>query len=145
MLPWTNKRFAGAKRAAHAARKAGQANKTEAAYEQAVLLPALRAGELAGYWFESLTLVLSPGNACRYTPDYLVQRADGVLELHEVKGSKRDKLSGRAVPVVEEDALVKLKAAAAMYPFAVRMVWPEDRAMQQWSCRKYTREEEGEV
>lgn len=137
MLPWTNRRFSGTKRVAHAARKAGEMNKTEAAY--AARLECLRlAGEVAAWWFEPVTLVLSHGNACKYTPDFLVQRTDGVLELHEVKGSKKD--GGRIVPVVEEDSMVKVKAAAELYPFVFRMVWPTDRAMKAWESRSFTKE-----
>lgn len=137
MLPWMNKRFAGVKRTAHAAHKAGSQNKTEAAY--AAHLDRLRmGGRVAAWWFEPFALVLSHGNACRYTPDFLVQRPDGVLEIHEVKGSKKDKETGAAVPIIEEDSLVKVKAAAEIYPFVVRLVWPEDRAMTVWGRRCYT-------
>ena len=137
MLPWTNKRFSGAKRVAHAARKAGEMNKTESAY--AAHLDRMRAaGDVVAWWFEPVALVLSHGNACRYTPDFMVQRADGVLELHEVKGSR--KRDGRTVPVVEEDSMVKIKAAAELYPFIFRMAWPTDRAMVSWAFRDFTRE-----
>lgn len=137
MLPWTNKRFSGALRAACAARKAGEMNKTESAY--AAHLDRMRAsGDVAAWWFEPFALVLSHGNACRYTPDFLVQRPDGVLEIHEVKGSKKNKDTGLHVPIIEEDSLVKVKAAAEIFPFVVRLVWPEDRAMTLWGRRCYT-------
>lgn len=112
-------------------------NKTESAY--AAHLDRMRAsGDVVAWWFEPVALVLSHGNACRYTPDFMVQRADGVLELHEVKGSR--KRDGRTVPVVEEDSMVKVKAAAELYPFIFRMAWPTDRAMVSWAFRDFTRE-----
>ena len=63
--------------------KSGQMNKSEAAY--ATALEAARiAQEIVWYAFEGVTLKLADG--CRYTPDFAVLRADGVMEMHEVKG-----------------------------------------------------------
>lgn len=42
----------------------------------------------------------------RYTPDFLVMRRDFSLECHECKGG-----------YWEDDALVKIKVAAAKFPF----------------------------
>lgn len=73
-----------------------------------------RAGDVAWYRFEAMTLKLADG--CRYTPDFLVcladgkDGADGTLELHETKGFMRD------------DAQVKLRVCAEMYPFRLRLV-----------------------
>jgi hypothetical protein len=61
-------------------------------------------GEVASYWYESMTLKL--GADCRFTADFLVLLHDGGLELHEVKGS-----------FIRDDARVKLLAAADRYPF----------------------------
>jgi hypothetical protein len=83
-------------------RVAGQMNRTEAAYSE--LLEARRlAGEIRAWWFEAVTLKLA--HDCRYTPDFLVQLADGALECHECKGFWRD------------DARVKIKVAADKFPF----------------------------
>lgn len=77
-------------------------NKTEAAYM--VLLEAKkRAGEIVWYGFEAVTLKLADDT--RYTPDFAVLLADMTIEMHEVKGFWRD------------DARVKIKVAAAMFPF----------------------------
>ena len=62
--------------------KAGAMNKTEAAYAQKLELHK-RAGEVLWYAFEGVTLKLADG--CRYTPDFAVMLADGVIEMHEVK------------------------------------------------------------
>lgn len=82
--------------------KAGQMNKTEAAY--AKTLEARRvAGEVAWYRFEGIKLRLADNTF--YSPDFLVMLADGSLEAHEVKGHWMD------------DARVKIKVAADQYPF----------------------------
>ncbi len=82
--------------------KAGAMNKTEAAYAQH--LEGLKAaGEVAWYAFEGMTFKLA--DRTRYTPDFAVMRSDGLMELHEVKGFWRD------------DARVKIKVAAEMFPF----------------------------
>lgn len=77
-------------------------NKTEAAY-MALLEARKRAGEILWYRFEGITLKLAQDT--RYTPDFFVLAADGSLECHETKGFWRD------------DARVKIKVAAAMFPF----------------------------
>lgn len=82
--------------------KAGALNKTEAAY-QAHLAARQVAGEIAWFRFEGVKLRLADNTF--YTPDFAVMRADGALEMHEVKGFWSD------------DARVKIKVAADAYPF----------------------------
>lgn len=85
----------------------GVMNRSEAAY--AAHLDVLkRCGEVIEYWFEQFTLKLA--HDTRYTPDFLVQMPDGELQLHEVKGH------------FEDDALVKVKVAAEMFPFRIVVV-----------------------
>lgn len=97
----------------------GTLNKTEQAYEDRVLKPALLSGEIAWYRFEGVKLRLA--NNTFYTPDFAVMRRNGEIEIHEVKGFWTD------------DARVKTKVAAAQYPFqfiAVQRVkgeWKEER------------------
>jgi hypothetical protein len=81
--------------------KQGQMNKTEAAYGRTLELRKA-AGEVLWYRFEGVKLRLA--DSTFYTPDYAVMLADGSLELHEVKG------------FWEDDARVKIKVAAEMYP-----------------------------
>jgi hypothetical protein len=82
--------------------KTGQLNKTEQAY--ADRLRALeQAGEILWHKFEGIKLRLADNTF--YTPDFAVLAADGVMELHEVKGFWQD------------DARAKIKIAAALYPF----------------------------
>jgi len=95
-------------------------NGTEAKYAEQ--LRALQfSGEVLWWEFDALKLRLAPSTF--YTPDFFVMRADGQLEVHEVKGTSRGK------PWVEDDAAVKIKVAADKYPFMFRMVW---RAEGQW-------------
>lgn len=82
--------------------KTGQMNKTEAAYSQ--LLEHLKqTGEVAWYKFEGIKLRLADNTF--YTPDFFVMKASGQMECHEVKGFWSD------------DARVKIKVAADLYPF----------------------------
>ena len=81
--------------------KTGQMNKTESAY--AAHLEALKGSSIAWYKFEAIKLRLA--DKTFYTPDFAVMRNDGQIELHEVKGFWQD------------DARVKIKVAADMYPF----------------------------
>ena len=80
----------------------GQMNGTEAEYAQTLELRR-RAGEIAWYRFEGLKLRLADNTF--YTPDFAVMLANGIIECHEVKGFWTD------------DARVKIKIAAEMYPF----------------------------
>lgn len=87
----------------------GERNKTEAAYER-LLQVQIAEGTIMWYGFECVNLRL--GKNCFYEPDFLVMRAGGGIEVHEVKGFWTD------------DALVKFKATANSFPFrflAVRM------------------------
>lgn len=82
--------------------KVGVMNKTEAAYAQ-LLEQRKIAGEVAWYKFEGFKLRLADNTF--YTPDFAVMLVDGSLEAHEVKGRWMD------------DARVKIKVAADLYPF----------------------------
>lgn len=90
--------------------KTGAMNKTEQQY--ATFLEALRvAGVIAWYRFEGVKLRLADNTF--YSPDFAVMRADGAMEMHEVKGHWQD------------DARVKIKVAADMYPFRFIAVRPK--------------------
>ena len=82
--------------------KAGERNKTEQAYEN--LLEAMRiSGDVLWYKFEGMKLRLADNTF--YTPDFAVMLSSGQIEMHEVKGFWQD------------DARVKIKIAAELYPF----------------------------
>ena len=61
------------------------------------------AGEVVWWAFEAMTFRLADDT--RYTPDFAVMLADGQMEIHETKGHW------------EDDAKVKIKVAASMFPF----------------------------
>jgi len=82
--------------------KSGQMNKTETEYYQ-YLKTLEQANEIIWFKFEGLKFKLA--NNTTYTPDFVVMNKDGLIELHEVKGYWMD------------DARVKIKVAADMYPF----------------------------
>jgi hypothetical protein len=86
---------------------AGEMNKTEARY--AAHLNVLKNLGLIKWWaFEAITLHLAPRTT--YRPDFLVLTRDDLLEVHETKGYWTD------------DARVKVKVAAAMFPLVFKAV-----------------------
>lgn len=95
-------------------RVAGTMNATEARYALDLRLRSA-AGEVLWFAFEGITLRLA--DDVRYTPDFVVQLADGTLEAHEVKGHWLTA------------ARVKIKVAASLFPFrfcAVQAVAKKD-------------------
>ena len=82
--------------------KTGAMNKTEQAYAD-FLGQQKQAQHILWYKFEGVKLRLADNTF--YTPDFVVMLANGALQLREVKGFWRD------------DAKVKIKVAADIYPF----------------------------
>lgn len=87
--------------------KVGAMNKTEEAYARD-LRDAHTLGDILWWKFEGLKLRLADNTF--YTPDFAVLANDGVMECHEVKGFWTD------------DARVKIKVAADLYPFRFKAV-----------------------
>lgn len=111
VAPVKANRFAKFKR-----REKGERNKLEAAYE--LHLGALeRAGEIEGFMFEGIKLKLADNT--HYIPDFIVYAKDGVVELHDTKGTTTKKRASGSVkaPWIEEDARIKLKIVAERFPF----------------------------
>ena len=61
-------------------------------------------------WFAFECIKLKLAEATHYTPDFMVLMMNGDLEVHEVKG------------FWEDDARVKIKVAAALFPFRFRAI-----------------------
>src|SRR5688572_4115510 len=80
----------------------GTMNRTEAAYH-AYLTQLVQKGFILWHKFEAVKLRLA--DSTFYSPDFAVLAASGHLEMHEVKGYWMD------------DARVKIKVAASLYPF----------------------------
>ena len=93
--------------------KAGQMNKTEAAYAQTLELRK-RAGEIIWYAFDAINLRLA--EKTHYRGDFFVMLASGELQVHEVKGARS---------VFADDAKVKVKVAASLFPFKFIVVYPQ--------------------
>lgn len=81
--------------------KSGELNKTEEAY-RLELEKQKQCGDILWYAFEGMTFKLAKDT--RYTPDFVVLKADGELECREVKSIWRD------------DAKAKIKVASALFP-----------------------------
>jgi hypothetical protein len=95
-------------------------NRTEAAYSNHLAL-LKAAGEILDFSFEPEKLKIGPN--CHYTPDFrvLIPEPSGEpsIQFHEVKGT----ISKTNKPFIEDDALVKIKAAAELHPYKFIIVW----------------------
>ncbi len=88
--------------------KPGEMNKTEQAYDQRLEL-LQRAGKIRSRRFAAIKLKLA--DKTFYTPDFYVVTEEQI-EFHEIKGH-----------FLEEDANIKIKVAAEMYPeFFFKMI-----------------------
>ena len=92
--------------------KTGERNKTEQAYED-FLTMLQRAGQVVWFKFEGVKLRLADNTF--YTPDFAVMLANGQMEMHEVKGARA---------IFADDAKVKVKVAAELYPFPFVVAFP---------------------
>lgn len=94
-------------------------NKTEARY-----LDWLRTQ--SDYWIGVQSITLKLGHDCRYTPDFWALDAQGLRAI-DTKATRSD--SGK--PLVQEDAMIKIRIAARLFPF-VRFViaWREGEVWQ---------------
>ena len=81
-------------------------------------------GEIRDWKFEPLKLKLAP--ATFYAPDFGVQMLDGSVELHETKGHW------------EDDARVKVKVAAAMFPWFRFVGARWDKSVKDWKFEEFT-------
>lgn len=96
----------------------GQMNKLEAKYASH-LEELLRLGEILEYKFDALKLRLA--DKTFYTPDFFVLTKELELEIHEVKG------------FWEDDARVKIKVAASLYPFRFKAVqWKKEWVFEEF-------------
>lgn len=88
---------------------AGKMNGTEARYDEHLL--ALRdAGQVLWHEFEALKFWLADNTF--YTPNFAVMTGTRLIEIHDVKGHW------------EDDARVKIKVAARLFPFRFLAVQP---------------------
>jgi hypothetical protein len=90
----------------------GKMNKTEARYAEHLAAEA-HAGRVLWWAFEAIKLKLADNT--HLTVDFAVMRADGTLAMHDVKGARA---------IYQEDAKVKNKVAARLFPFSFAVVYP---------------------
>lgn len=102
--------------------KVGAMNKSEAAYA-AILAARQAAEEVVWFKFEGLKFRLADNTF--YTPDFAVMLADGSLEAHEVKGFWTD------------DARVKIKVAAELYPIRFIAVMAPRKKGADWTTEAF--------
>ena len=95
--------------------KSGERNLTEAAYER-FLGEQLAIGMIKWFKFEAIKLRLADNTFL--TMDFAVLAADGIMELHDTKGSKN---------IFTDDARVKIKVASDMYPFVFKVYYPRPK------------------
>jgi len=100
----------------------GRMNKLEAKYAQHLELRSMT-GEIKAWAFEPLKLKLAPSTF--YNVDFIVVMVDGRVELHETKGHW------------EDDARVKIKVAATMFPWwqFVGVQWSKE--MKDWKIERF--------
>ncbi|SAK69616.1 gp72 [Caballeronia pedi] len=90
----------------------GEQNATERRYE-AHLEQQRRAGAIQWYLFEGIKFKLAPRTFL--TVDYAVLPASGLLEMHDVKGARA---------IFSDDAKVKMKVAASIFPLVFKVAYP---------------------
>lgn len=90
----------------------GQMNNTEKAFAHHLELKK-QLGEVQWFMFEAIKLNLAPNTTL--TVDFVVLPASGILEMIDVKGSKA---------IFTDDARVKMKVAASMFPFVFKVAYP---------------------
>lgn len=93
----------------------GKMNKLESRYAEHLEYRRLK-GEILWWMFEGITLKLA--SDCRLTIDFAAMMADCELVMFETKGFRRD------------DAMVKLRVAASMFP--LRIVLVEEKKGAGW-------------
>ena len=92
--------------------KTGQMNKTEERFAQMLELERY-AGRVKWWKFEGIKLMLAKNTSI--TVDFAVLPDTGILTMIDVKGSKA---------MVTDDARVKMKLAAELYPFVFKLAYP---------------------
>lgn len=102
----------------------GTMNRLEAKYAEYLRICELTGVIAKALPFESIKLRLADNTTL--TVDFPVMLADGTLEMRDVKGFKK-KANGEPGYWIEDDANVKLKVAAEIFPFVFKVTF-QDKA-----------------
>lgn len=105
----------GRGRARQRPQKTGKMNRTEASFA-AYLEVQRQTGALHSWEFEPFRLRLGDDWKTSYTPDFLVVLDTWEMVLVEVKGAKRDKVTGRFKAYWQEGSTEKYKWARQRFP-----------------------------
>jgi hypothetical protein len=114
---------------------AGVMNKLEAKYAE-YLEQQRRDGYVDCFEYEPVKFKLA--DKTYYTPDFVVMRPDGLIEVHDTKGTttRRDGAGSRVKkPFYEQHSAIKIKSCAAKFPFRFFMVWMNEGV---WQLDEYT-------
>lgn len=95
---------------------AGAMNKTEQRYADRLAMQVML-GEVVWWKFGKVTFKI--GDDCRFTPDFAVMLPDCTVEFIDTKGTKKG-ANGKMKAWSEEDARVKIAAAAEQFPFVFK-------------------------
>lgn len=120
-------------------RKRGEMNKTEASYA-AYLDDLIEKGEILGYWYESVELVL--GINCSIVPDFMVQSKDGLISFVDTKAYREESLKKwdrskkrKKTLHVEPHTKIKGKWFAQRYPFQL-MYAAYNKVTREWDHKE---------
>lgn len=103
-----------------AKRLPGVMNKAEQGYAAHLETRRLR-GEIDWFKFEAVKLKLA--DKTFFSPDFLVLTGLGELQVHEVKAAWKDKKTNQHKMHIEDDANIKIKTAAELFPFRFYLCW----------------------
>jgi hypothetical protein len=90
-------------------------------------------GKIADYWAHKFTWKLATG--AHYRADFLVLLPDGLLEIHETKGGKKNKTTGEWGPFSEDDALLKVKLIAEQCPIPIKVAF--EAGNNNWQFKEF--------
>ena len=102
----------------------GKKNKTEERFENEILHTLKATGAVDSWTYDCIILRVGT-DKCWYSPDFMVFRENGDIEFVDVKGGAG----------FEDDALVKIKAAAAQYPQFLWSSWMYRK--KEWTERNF--------
>ena len=107
----------------------GTMNKTEERFLHEYVEPWFAVREIVWWCFEGFKLRIAPATFIEI--DFAIMRKDGSFELVDVKGSPA---------IIQDDAHVKMKVAASIFPFRFFYAWPRPKKEGGWHFEQVGRE-----
>lgn len=112
----------------------GEMNSTERRFYD-YLEQQKRLDRVLWFAFEGITFRLA--DRTTYTPDFVVMLNDMSIVCYDVKGATKSKRTGKKTAFIEDDASVKIKVAAEMFPLSFSLVWPDASHETGWGRKDY--------